>query len=232
PVVPAARVRTVQRRRHRHAYPAPRAPREGLGSAPRALLPAHRAHGARPPQRRAHRIRGDVRLCGLCPARPRAAAGAAARGFRRRRHPPRRGCAVGRCAVVAARDARMNSRRLLAVLHDVLAAAAAWILAFWLRFNLDIPPEFGRAMLASLPWAVGLYSAAFLAFGLYRGLWRFASLPDLRRIVLAVGTGALAVPALFALMQGGFVVPRSVYLLTPVLLAALMAGSRIAYRAW
>jgi len=126
----------------------------------------------------------------------------------------------------------MNSRRLLAVLHDVTAAAAAWVLAFWLRFNLDIPAEFSRSMLASLPWAVAVYAAAFLGFGLYRGLWRFASLPDLRRIVLAVGTGALAVPALFALVRGGFVVPRSVYLLTPVLLAALMAGSRIAYRAW
>jgi len=126
----------------------------------------------------------------------------------------------------------MNSRRLLALVHDVLAAAAAWVLAFWLRFNLDIPPEFKHAMLASLPWAVALYSAAFLGFGLYRGLWRFASLPDLRRIVLAVGMGALAVPALFALVQAHFVVPRSVYLLAPVLLAVMMAGSRIAYRAW
>ena len=126
----------------------------------------------------------------------------------------------------------MNSRRLLALVHDILAAAAAWALAFWLRFNLDIPGEFEHSMLASLPWAAALYSAAFVGFGLYRGLWRFASLPDLRRIVLAVGTGALAVPALFALLQGHFLVPRSVYLLTPVLLAAMMAGSRIAYRAW
>ena len=116
----------------------------------------------------------------------------------------------------------MNSRRLLALVHDVIAAAAAWILAFWLRFNLDIPPEFQDTMLASMPWATAVYAAAFLGFGLYRGLWRFASLPDLRRIVVAVGTGALAVPALFALAHPGFVVPRSVYLLTPVLLAAIM----------
>jgi FlaA1/EpsC-like NDP-sugar epimerase len=127
---------------------------------------------------------------------------------------------------------RINSRRVLALVHDMVAAAAAWVLAFWLRFNLDIPDEFARAMLASLPLAVALYAATFLGFGLYRGLWRFASLPDLRRIVMAVGTGALAVPALFALVQAHFVVPRSVYLLAPVLLAAMMAGSRIAYRAW
>ena len=35
----------------------------------------------------------------------------------------------------------MNWRRLLAVVHDVTAAAAAWVLAFWLRFNLDLPPR-------------------------------------------------------------------------------------------
>jgi len=126
----------------------------------------------------------------------------------------------------------MNLRRLLVLVHDVLAAAVAWILAFWLRFNLDIPPEFERSLLASLPWAAALYAAAFLGFGLYRGLWRFASLPDLRLIVLAVGTGALAAPALFALLQAHLVVPRSVYLLAPVLLVTMMAGSRIAYRAW
>jgi len=126
----------------------------------------------------------------------------------------------------------MNSRRLLVLLHDVAATAVAWILAFWLRFNLDIPAEFAHSLFASLPWAVALYTAAFLGSGLYRGLWRFASLPDLRRILFAVGTGALAVPAAFALVRASFVVPRTVYLLTPVLLAAIMAGSRIAYRAW
>ena len=35
----------------------------------------------------------------------------------------------------------MYSRRLLVFLHDLVAAAAAWMLGFWLRFNLDIPPD-------------------------------------------------------------------------------------------
>src|SRR5262249_49397088 len=73
---------------------------------------------------------------------------------------------------------------------------------------------------------------AFLGFGLYRGLWRFASLPDLRRILLAAGLGALAVPAFFSIVHAGLPVPRSVYLLTPLLIVAMMCGSRFAYRAW
>jgi FlaA1/EpsC-like NDP-sugar epimerase len=134
--------------------------------------------------------------------------------------------------MVAARRQAMNPRRLLAIVHDAAAAALAWILAFWLRFNLDIPADFERTMLFTLPWALAVYFTAFLAFGLYRGLWRFASLPDLRRILVAVGIAALAVPALFALARITLVVPRTVYLLTPLLLVAMMAGSRFAYRAW
>jgi len=123
-------------------------------------------------------------------------------------------------------------RRILAFAHDVAAAAIAWMAAFWLRFNLDIPPEYERLMLLRLPWVVALYAAAFWALGLYRGLWRFASLPDLRRILIAVGIGALAVPALFSLVRVGFPVPRTTYLLAPLLLIMIMGGSRLAYRAW
>ena len=123
-------------------------------------------------------------------------------------------------------------RRFLAFAHDVVAAGVAWILAAWLRFNLDIPSEFERLMLGRLPYVMLIYAVTFWALGLYRGLWRFASLPDVRRILLAVGIGGLAVPALFALARVGVPVPRTVYLLSPLLLAAMMGGSRFAYRAW
>jgi len=126
----------------------------------------------------------------------------------------------------------MNWRVLLAFVHDVVAAGVAWIVAYWLRFNLDTPAYFADVMWARLPWVVGAYAVLFWTFGLYRGIWRFASLPDLQRILLAVGIGALAVPALFALLRLGATVPRSTYLMTPVLLVGAMSGSRLVYRAW
>ena len=126
----------------------------------------------------------------------------------------------------------MNLRRLIIFLHDVIAAGLAWLVSFWLRFNLDIPGEYQTLMLDLLPGVLVIHAAAFWALGLYRGLWRFASLPDLRRILIAVGIAALAVPTLMALLRVGSPVPRTVYLLTPLLLVLLMSGSRIAYRAW
>jgi FlaA1/EpsC-like NDP-sugar epimerase len=126
----------------------------------------------------------------------------------------------------------MNPRRLLAFLHDLVASALAWMLAYLLRFNFEIPPDFLAAMTANVGIVVVIQAVIFYGFGLYRGVWRFASLPDLRRIVMAAGTCALATPtvlALSALLQG---VPRSVYILDPILLMLILAGSRIAYRSW
>src|SRR5687767_7711291 len=94
---------------------------------------------------------------------------------------------------------RPNMRAGLAMAHDVTAAALAWCAAFWLRFNLEMPEEYQRVMLANLPYVVAVHAAVFWLLGLYRGLWRYASLPDLQRILLAVGVGALGVPALLIL---------------------------------
>lgn len=71
----------------------------------------------------------------------------------------------------------------------------------------------------------------FRGYGLYRGMWVFASLPDLVRIAKAVCVGALAVVIASALLQPKPVVPRSVLLVSPMLLFLAMGGSRALYRA-
>ncbi|HEU0224013.1 MAG TPA: hypothetical protein VFR29_01105, partial [Steroidobacteraceae bacterium] len=126
----------------------------------------------------------------------------------------------------------LNWRTLLAFAHDVTACAAAWLLAFWLRFNLDIPGYYLELALQTLPWVIAVHAGLFLGLGLYRGIWRYASLPDLRRIFVAVGVGAVAAPALLLMLQLQTPVPRSVLIMSPILLMMSMGGSRIAYRAW
>jgi FlaA1/EpsC-like NDP-sugar epimerase len=127
---------------------------------------------------------------------------------------------------------RLNYRGALAFAHDLAASAVCWALAFWLRFNLDVPPDFFPALATAVTASVPLHALIFWSLGLYRGSWRYASMPDLKRIALACFLGALAVPALLALFRIGASVPRSTFILAPLLLAAIMSGSRIAYRAW
>jgi FlaA1/EpsC-like NDP-sugar epimerase len=126
----------------------------------------------------------------------------------------------------------MNPRSLTASIHDLCAAAIAWMAAYALRFNFDIPPNFIDGMWRNLLWIIPLQGVIFHGFGLYRGIWRFASIPDLRRIALAAGTAGLAIPALLLMLQRLNDVPRSVLVLHPLLLVMIMGGSRFIYRAW
>jgi FlaA1/EpsC-like NDP-sugar epimerase len=129
-------------------------------------------------------------------------------------------------------DRLFNARSLLAFVHDVCAAALAWAAMYWLRFNLELPDPYFEDMWHSLLWILPMQAVIFVALGLYRGLWRFASISDLQRIVLAAGIGALLVPVVLVMLQQPYVVPRSVLVLYPIVLIFLMAGSRFAYRAW
>jgi FlaA1/EpsC-like NDP-sugar epimerase len=124
----------------------------------------------------------------------------------------------------------LNWRTLSAVAHDLAASAVAWFVAFWLRFNLEIPPDYLEIAWQSLACVLPINALVFWGSGLYRGIWRFASLPDLKRIINAIVVAAIGVPtALFMLHIG---VPRSVLIMNPIFLLMIMGGSRLAYRAW
>ena len=117
-------------------------------------------------------------------------------------------------------------------LHDLAAAAAAWMLAHWLRFNMEISPYYVQYMWQTLVWVVPVQTLIFWSFGLYRGIWRYASLQDLKRLFAAVGVAALVPPLLLVMGEMSAPLPRSVLLLDPILLLLIMSGSRIAYRVW
>lgn len=126
----------------------------------------------------------------------------------------------------------MSPRSALVLLFDLGSVAAAWLLAYALRFNLDVPHEYAFAALRALIWVLPIYGVVFLLSGLYRGVWRFASLPDMVRIARAVAMGGAGVALGAYLLQMELSPPRSVIVLAPLLLALIMGGARAAYRAW
>ncbi len=121
--------------------------------------------------------------------------------------------------------------RTAAFVHDLAVIPAAWLGAYWLRFNLEsIPEEFFTAALFSLAVILPAQAAVSWVFGLYRGVWRFASMPDMLRIIKAVVFGVgLSMVLLFILtrLEG---VPRSVPALYSILLIILLSGPRFLYR--
>lgn len=126
---------------------------------------------------------------------------------------------------------RVVPQRLVAIAHDSLAIAVCWYAAYWLRFNLDVPDEFRRGADVALPIVITVHAPIYWLMGLYLGIWRYASLMDLRRIIVAVGLAAVVTVAAMLMLRMSLV-PRSVLILHPILLIVLMGGGRFVYRAW
>jgi len=121
--------------------------------------------------------------------------------------------------------------RFLVILHDILIIPIAWFGAYWLRFNLDgIPAEALRIAILSFPVVCMIQAAAYWPVGLYRGIWQFASLPDLMRIFKAVSIGVLGTLTVLFLVTRLQGFPRSVLPIYSMLLVLFLGGSRFLVR--
>ena len=127
----------------------------------------------------------------------------------------------------------MHIRNWMALGHDIAAAAIAWYLAYWLRFNTEIPEFNVPNMVGTMLWVVPLQALIFFGAGMYRGMWRYASVSDLQRIAMAAVLSMFAIALMLLMLpQQQPPVPRSVLLLDPILLIMILGGSRLGYRVW
>lgn len=126
-----------------------------------------------------------------------------------------------------------NWRRFAALFHDFSVSMFAWFVAYLLRFNFKIPSEIMPSLWQVAMLVIPLQVLFFIQFGLYKGVWRFASIPDLKRILKAIALAAITTVTLLYMFKPDYlVVPRSVLVLNPLLLMLLMGGSRFIYRSW
>ena len=129
------------------------------------------------------------------------------------------------------------SKRLIVLFHDLFMTVLAVYGAFFLRFSQSqflIRVEYiTLAMPLVLLSAIGIYKYA----GLYRGRWRFASIPDLVQIVHAVlGMAVLMLIVDYILVSqhfyGTFFVGKVTIILYAMLQGALLGLPRLAFRYW
>ena len=69
---------------------------------------------------------------------------------------------------------------------DLLLVYVAWWGAFWLRFNLEIPDLFAELALASGFWILLGYTVGLGAARVYRQVWRYTGLAELRQLAWGV----------------------------------------------
>ncbi len=122
--------------------------------------------------------------------------------------------------------------RLAVVVHDLVMVWITWTAIASARWSF----EAARPQIALFSPEVALVLAAqgviFWITGLYKGLWRFASLPDLWNILRAAVLGALAIAVTLFVYNRLATVPRTVMLVYPFSLAVLLGVPRLAYRYW
>lgn len=122
--------------------------------------------------------------------------------------------------------------RWVIFVHDLAWVPLAIGGAYFIRFNLGaVPDDFvvGAVQLAIV--ALPLHAVTFWFFGCYRGIWLFASVPDLVRLAKAVVLGGLLTTAAVVMITRLEGVPRSVLLAYPLILLGALASMRIGYRA-
>jgi len=121
--------------------------------------------------------------------------------------------------------------RTAIVLHDLFMVWACWQLLHAGRYS--ILPDAPALPLWNVDTSLvlGIQALVFWRVGLYRGLWRFASVADLINIFKASFVGLVAI--VLALMWKRFDgVPMSVLVIYPFALSALLGAPRLLYRAW
>jgi FlaA1/EpsC-like NDP-sugar epimerase len=117
----------------------------------------------------------------------------------------------------------------LQALADVSLLLAAWWLAFWLRFNLDVPEEYAYLAFVSAPLCVVGYVTGLAIVRVHRQSWNFIGLADLKQLSAGVLLGAILTAAGILMLRLPLF-PRSVLLLQPVLALLLLGGVRAAWR--
>ncbi|HAH30988.1 MAG TPA: hypothetical protein DCL44_01600 [Elusimicrobia bacterium] len=113
---------------------------------------------------------------------------------------------------------------------DSLAVLISWWLAFQLRFDFLVPQEEWSRFWAALAIILVARIVAFNYFGLYRGIWRYASLTDLSSIIKAVIYSQVCIVAVILFQQRADF-PRTVLIIDPVFTLFLVGMIRFLIRA-
>jgi UDP-GlcNAc:undecaprenyl-phosphate/decaprenyl-phosphate GlcNAc-1-phosphate transferase len=124
-----------------------------------------------------------------------------------------------------------NPRRLVESLVDFALISASFTAAYYLRQHGSGTDYERHIFLVSLPIVLAARYLAFIPFGLYRGVWRYAGARDAASVVAAVVTSEVVAYGFLAATQVWGSFPRSVFVIDAVLCTIVIGASRFWERA-
>jgi len=127
----------------------------------------------------------------------------------------------------------LNRHRIWQVVVDGCLIALAWYLAFKLRFDRGVPARYGDFLTAEVfVVVVGVKLGSFVFFGLYDHWWRYVSIRDIWRAIVAVVFASVVVVLAIFLWNpvDGLRLPRGIVAIDGVILLGLITGARVLAR--
>ena len=124
---------------------------------------------------------------------------------------------------------RQHRTTMLLLALDLALVLLAWWAAFWFRFNLELPDDFERLALAGSPWCLGAYAVGLTLARVYRQVWSYIGLPELRQLGVGIMLGGLLTTAIVLMLRMP-AFPRSVLLLQPLIALVFLGAARAAWR--
>ena len=121
-------------------------------------------------------------------------------------------------------------KRTVVIGGDVFLTVFSYWFAYLLRFNFIIPDIFYQKLLESIPVLIAMRMISFYYFGLYEGIWRYASINDLARILKAVSLSSFLFVTYVTFFYRLADFPRSVFIIDWFIMITGIGGSRFLYR--
>ena len=131
---------------------------------------------------------------------------------------------------VSIETTRLHKRRLLEGLVDFALIAAAYYLAYILRYDQLPSTQNARLIAESFPFVLAIRYVALWYFGLYKGLWRYVGIGDIARVGKAVLLSEIVTVAALTVVFRFDGYSRSLFVIDGILCFLLVAGSRAAER--
>jgi FlaA1/EpsC-like NDP-sugar epimerase len=125
---------------------------------------------------------------------------------------------------------KIPTRGAIAYAHDIVMAAVSFVVALYLRLGDALYYYSPDLLIQGTVVFTAVSACAFLFMGLYRGVWRYASVEDLMAITRTVTlTILLFLVVMFFWTRLEFL-PRSLLVINWFVMMALLGGPRFLYR--
>ena len=123
---------------------------------------------------------------------------------------------------------KANVRKIMLLVLDIILINACVYVALVFRFDGNIPKQYTDMFLNTIIYLTAIKIAVYYMFGLYRSLWRYASIDELLQLAFAV-----SIEGILTFLFGQYFnvrLPRSVYAMAGILTFLALGGTRLSYR--